>query len=50
MKRFLLRGLRGGFGAGGAITLRKDTFTQVTATREANDAGFRPVAGRTAVR
>ena len=43
--RGLLRGLRGGFWAGGAITLRKETFTQVTATREANDAGFRLVAG-----
>jgi formylglycine-generating enzyme required for sulfatase activity len=40
----LFRGLRGGFWAGGAITLRKDTFTQVTAIREANDAGFRLVA------
>lgn len=36
-----LRGLRGGFWAGGAVTLQKSTFTQVTAGREANDAGFR---------
>ena len=39
----LSRGLRGGFWAGGAVTLRKSTFTQVTAVREANDAGFRLV-------
>jgi formylglycine-generating enzyme required for sulfatase activity len=39
-----LRGLRGGFWAGGAITLQKFTFTQVTARREANDAGFRLVS------
>jgi formylglycine-generating enzyme required for sulfatase activity len=39
-----LRGLRGGFWAGGAVTLRATTFTQVTATREANDAGFRLVS------
>ena len=38
-----LRGLRGGFWAGGAVTLQKSTFTQATATREANDAGFRLV-------
>lgn len=37
------RGLRGGFWAGGAVTLQKSTFTQVTATRQANDAGFRLV-------
>jgi formylglycine-generating enzyme len=37
------RGLRGGFWAGGAVTLQKSTFTQVTATRETNDAGFRLV-------
>jgi sulfatase modifying factor 1 len=37
------RGLRGGFWAGGPITLLKSTFTQVTATREANDTGFRLV-------
>jgi hypothetical protein len=41
----LLRGLRGGFWAGGAVTLRSSTFTQVTASREANDAGFRLVGG-----
>jgi sulfatase modifying factor 1 len=40
----LLRGLRGGFWAGGAITLQKTTFTQVTATRQANDSGFRLVS------
>ena len=40
------RGLRGGFWAGGGVTLQKSTFTQVTATREANDAGFRLVGGR----
>jgi len=40
----LLRGLRGGFWAGGAVTLQKWTFTQVTATRQANDAGFRLVS------
>lgn len=38
------RGLRGGFWAGGAVTLQKSTFTQVTATREANDTGIRLVA------
>ena len=37
----MFRGLRGGFWAGGAVTLQKFTFTQATATREANDAGFR---------
>jgi formylglycine-generating enzyme required for sulfatase activity len=37
------RGLRGGFWAGGAVTLQKSTFTQVTATREVNDSGFRLV-------
>lgn len=42
--RGLLRGLRGGFWAGGAVTLQKSTFTQVTATRQANDAGFRLVS------
>jgi len=42
--RGLLRGLRGGFWAGGAVTLQKATFTQVTATRQANDAGFRLVS------
>jgi formylglycine-generating enzyme required for sulfatase activity len=40
------RGLRGGFWAGGGVTLQKSTFTQVTATREANDAGFRLVGVR----
>ncbi|MFM7244823.1 MAG: SUMF1/EgtB/PvdO family nonheme iron enzyme [Planctomycetaceae bacterium] len=40
----LLRGLRGGFWAGGAVTLQKSTFTQVTATRQKNDAGFRLVS------
>jgi len=40
----LLRGLRGGFWAGGAVTLRKSTFTQVAATRATNDAGFRLVS------
>lgn len=40
------RGLRGGFWAGGGVTLQKSTFTQVTATREANDAGFRLVGTR----
>ena len=29
--------------SGGAVTLRKSTYTQVTAVREANDAGFRLV-------
>jgi formylglycine-generating enzyme required for sulfatase activity len=43
----LLRGLRGGFWAGGAVTLQKSTFTQVTATRQANDAGFRLVSPAT---
>ena len=41
----LLRGLRGGFWAGGAVTLRSSTFTQVIAGREANDTGFRLVGG-----
>jgi len=40
----LLRGLRGGFWAGGAVTLQKWTFTQATATRQANDSGFRLVS------
>lgn len=44
----LLRGLRGGFWAGGDVTLRKETFTQVAATREANDAGFRLVGAASA--
>ena len=39
----LLRGLRGGFWAGGSITLQKSTFTQAVATREENDSGFRLV-------
>ena len=43
-----LRGQRGGFWAGGAITLQKFTFTQVTAGREANDAGFRLVSSAVA--
>jgi len=43
----LLRGLRGGFWAGGAVTLPKSTFTHVTATRQANDAGFRLVSAST---
>ena len=37
------RGLRGGFWAGGAVTLQKSTFTQATATRQANDTGIRLV-------
>jgi formylglycine-generating enzyme len=41
----LHRGLRGGFWAGGAVTLRSSTFTQVPAVREANDSGFRLVGG-----
>jgi formylglycine-generating enzyme required for sulfatase activity len=40
----LLRGLRGGFWAGGSITLQKSMFTQVTATRQANDTGIRLVS------
>ena len=42
--RGAFRGLRGGFWAGGAVTLQKSTFTQVVPTREANDAGFRLAA------
>lgn len=41
----LHRGLRGGFWAGGAVTLRSSTFTQVVAGRAANDSGFRLVGG-----
>lgn len=44
------RGLRGGFWAGGAVTLRKSTFTQVAASRQANDAGFRLVGTVAALR
>jgi hypothetical protein len=43
----LNRGLRGGFWAGGVVTLRSTTFTQVNAVREANDAGFRLVGPAT---
>ncbi|MFM7206382.1 MAG: hypothetical protein ACKORK_09365 [Gemmatimonadota bacterium] len=39
----LHRGLRGGFWAGGAVTLQKSTFSQVAAVREGNDTGFRLV-------
>ncbi|MFM8890567.1 MAG: PEP-CTERM sorting domain-containing protein, partial [Planctomycetia bacterium] len=43
-KRAAFRGLRGGFWAGGAITLQKSTFTQVTVGRAANDTGIRLAA------
>jgi formylglycine-generating enzyme required for sulfatase activity len=39
----LMRGVRGGFWAGGSITLKRTTSAQVVATQEANDTGFRLV-------
>jgi len=37
----LFRGLRGGFWAGGPITLQKSCYSNVVALREDNDVGFR---------